>query len=358
MTYQRDFDQKIRVGIVGAGGHAYRNILPALHFLPVTLCAVCDVDTERAARTAREYGVQGVYSSASEMYQSEELDAVLLCVSAKLHPELACEAFAAGLHVWMEKPPATRASQVRTMIDKRGDSICVVGFKKQFMPSTRKVIEIMSDERYGPVQNMIGIYPGGQFPVDGERVLREEAHSDWLANGVHPLSIMLEVGGPVEYVTLRRGRRNGAVCVLEFANGCLGTLHLATGANTSQPVERYMFVGNNCNVEIENSIRVKFQRGIPFHYGATTSFAPDGLDGGAVVWEPQNHLSTLENQAIFSHGIYHELRHFCECVSERRPPTLGSLEFALRVMLVYEAGLLSDGRRICISELDTADRSG
>lgn len=351
MTYQRDFDKRIRLGLVGVGSHAYRNILPALHYLPVTLCAISDPDTERAARTARQFGVAGVYASASEMYARESLDAVIICVSERLHPQLACEAFSANLHVWMEKPPATRASQVAKMIKERGDRICVVGFKKQFMPSTRKVVEILSDERFGPVQNMVGIYPIAQFPADGERVLSEELRNDWLANGVHPVSLMLAVGGPVKAVTVHRGERSGGVCILEFESGCLGTFHMATGAAASQPIERYVFVGKRCHVEIENSMRVTFQRGIPFQYGATHQYAPMGYDSGAVVWEPQNHLSTLENKALFTQGIYHELMHFCECVIEGRQPTLGTLEFAHEVMKVYEAGLLSGGQRVRLSDL-------
>src|SRR5690606_38933294 len=61
MSYQRDFERRIRIGLVGAGKHAYRNLLPALHYLPVTLTAICDLDLERAQSAAREYGVKGVY---------------------------------------------------------------------------------------------------------------------------------------------------------------------------------------------------------------------------------------------------------------------------------------------------------
>ena len=79
------------------------------------------------------------------MYRNEELDAVFLCVSARRHPELACEAHDAGLHVWMEKPAAVRASEVETMIEHRGDCV-VVGLKKAFLPATRTVIELMATE--------------------------------------------------------------------------------------------------------------------------------------------------------------------------------------------------------------------
>ena len=64
------------------------------------------------------------------MYEGEALDAVFIAVSAARHPELAYEAFEAGLHVWLEKPAAVRAGDIDEMIRRRGDRVCVVGFKK------------------------------------------------------------------------------------------------------------------------------------------------------------------------------------------------------------------------------------
>ena len=50
MTYKRDFMPKLRVGMVGLGGHAYRNVRPTLHYLPVELAALCDVDADLRGR--------------------------------------------------------------------------------------------------------------------------------------------------------------------------------------------------------------------------------------------------------------------------------------------------------------------
>jgi hypothetical protein len=64
-----------------------------------------------------------------------------------------------GVHVWLEKPPATRASQVEEMIRHRKDRVAVVGFKKAFMPATQKAIEVFSTEGYGPLRSMLAEYP-------------------------------------------------------------------------------------------------------------------------------------------------------------------------------------------------------
>jgi len=316
-------------------------------FLPISLCAICDINLERAQATASQYGVKAVYASSREMYQNEELDAVFLCVSPQLHPELTCEAFDAGLHVWLEKPPAMRASEVEEMIRHRKDKVAVVGFKKAFMPSTQKVIEIFSKEGYGPLRSILAVY-SMTIPTDGEKALRERQSTNWLSNGCHPLSLMIAVGGAVSAVTVHRAADGGGICVLEFANGAMGNFHLANGGNSSQPLERYSFFGNGCHAVIDNSLRVTFQRGIPFKYGETTNYAPDGFDSGAVVWEPQNCQATLENKALFTQGFYNEMRYFCDQALKGEPAEKGNLEFALEVMKVYEAALLSNGDRVDI----------
>lgn len=343
MTYQREFAQRINVGIVGVGRHCYRNILPALHYLPVNLQAVCDVNEPLARATAAQFGCRS-YVSTADMYAREQLDAVLLVVSEQLHPRLAIEAFDANLHVWMEKPVSLRAHEVERMIEHRQDRVGVVGFKKAFMPATMKAIEIVQSPAFGGLSSMLAVYPMS-IPGNGKEVLASGQTINWLKNGCHPLSQMLAVGGRVSSVAMHRDRRGRGACLLEFADGATGNLHFASGPH---PIESYQFFGERGHVAIDNSHRVIWQRGIPFDYNRTHNYAPAGLDHGAVVWEPQHCLATLENKALFVQGFYGSLEHFCSSVIDRRPAQHGSLEFALHLMKVYEAALLSDGERIDI----------
>ena len=62
-------------------------------------------------------------------------------------------------------------------------------------------------------------------------------------------------------------------------------------------------------------------------------------------------LGTLENKALFTQGFYDEMRYFCDCVLSEKAAKMGSLEFALSVMKVYEAALLSDGNRVALTNL-------
>jgi predicted dehydrogenase len=343
LRYQREYPRRLAVGMVGIGSHTYRNLLPTMNFLPVDLKAICvKQDLDRARRTAAQYGGCAVYKDPGEMYEREGLDAVFICVSPQAHPDLVCDALDAGLHVWLEKPPAMRASEVQEMIRHRGDRVVVVGFKKAFMPAAVKAREVAQSPEYGSLKSCLAIYPMS-LPQDGARVLEERQFTNWLANGVHPLSFLISVGGKVAAVTAHTNDEGFGVCILEFANGVIGNFHLASGPH---PLETYALYGEGWHLTVQNSTRVVLQRGTPMEYGVTTTFVPPGDDTGAVVWEASFCLATLENKALFIQGIYDEMKCFCDCILSGEPAEQGSLEFALQVMRVYEAALCSGGHTV------------
>ena len=359
MTYQREFDRRLEIAVVGVGGHCYRNLLPAMTYLPVRIRAMCDLDARRLATTADQYGVPGRYADTAEMYRAEadQLDAVFLAVGSKQHPPLTAEALDAGLPVWMEKPPAMRASQIEELIARRstassrsngGELPVVVGFKKAFMPATDKALEVFG-EGHHVLRSLFAQYPM-DLPEDGPAVLESGEMCAMLANGCHPLSMMIAVGGPVAAVRAIRAPRGGGVCLLEFAGGALGNFHLAAGMHG--PCERYSFFGEGVQLDVENAWTVTLHRGTPGRYGRTVSYCPPGDGHGSVVWQPQNYLSTLENMAWFTQGVYAEMMYFCRCVLDGRPARRGSLEFALEVMRVYEAALVSEGERVELAPAD------
>jgi predicted dehydrogenase len=341
--YQREYAKKIRVGLVGVGSHTYRNLLPALHHLPVTLAAMCNRGVEKLARTAEEFPCP-IYPTAAQMYANTPLDAVIISVSPQQHPDLVSEALQHGMHVFVEKPPAMRAADVQRMIDQRGDRVVVVGYKKIFMPAAEKAYEVIQSARYGNLNSILAMYPMS-IPGNGVEVLAQGTFTNWLANGCHPISLMLAAGGKVRSVITQTNERGFGTVAVNFDSGAIGCLHLASGP---QPIEAYHFYGERWHLSIENADRITLQRGIPFDYAKTWNFAPPGDDSGAIVWEPQNSLATLENKSLFVQGIVQEMQHFCTSILEKRPASKGTLEFAYAVMQVYEAALLSHGTMVAL----------
>ena len=314
MQYQIEAQAPVRIG-VGVGSHCYRNILPTLTYLPVHR-PPSPTSTSTARRPWGGNTTPGPMPAPPPCTR-RGTDAVLLCVSAKLHPQLAIEAFGAGLHVWMEKPAAMRASEVEAMLAARGDRFCVVSYKKAFMPATRKARELLAIDGDAPLRTLLGVYPLG-LPEDGPAVLAEGRKSAWLSNGCHPLALMLELGGTVEAVTTHRSRHDGGAVILHYDSGAIGNLHLPKGAPNTQPCERYLVAAGEHSIEIENSRRVIYQRGIDFSYTHGTSFAQGDTNTGAVVWEAQDGLNPPETMSVVTQGISARLDHFIGSVAEAR----------------------------------------
>lgn len=351
MSYRRDYQRRLRVGVVGVGSHAYRNVLPALHFLPVTLVGLCDVDGELARRTAEEYGGVSVFTDAARMYAELELDAVLLCAGPRHHPDLAVQALTAGLHVWMEKPPGMRSAEVEKIQAAARDKVCAVGFKKAYMPAVGKARELISLPEFGGLKSILAVYPM-TIPRDGAGVLARGEFTNWLANGCHPLSLLVELGGPVRSVRTVRGPGNDAsgAVHLDYAGGAIGTFVLAGGAPPGYPVERYDLFGAGRVVSIEDSERVFYHRGTPLDYARQRNFTTAGTDTGSIVWQAEHRLATLENTGLFVQGMFDELYDFCCAVLEDRPVRSCDLRFALHVMCIYEAALVSTGEAVPIAD--------
>lgn len=338
MKYQWEYKRRLRIGMVGAGSHTYRNLLPAFNYLPVELKAICGYsDRNKGEALARQYGCH-YWQGMDELLDREELDAVFLCVSPQRHPELAIKALDAGLHIYMEKPASTSAEAVQAILEHRKDQVVVVGYKKAFMPGTDKAVELVHDPSYGKLKSILSVYPV-HVPTAGDD------RGEWLANSCHPLSFMAAVGGDIRSIETLRGRSGNTICTVEFADGAIGTLHGATGPH---PIESYSVFGSDWNLRIENGDRVILNRGIPFEYGRTESFVSCGETGGSLIWEPQNCLATIENSTLFIQGIYFEMKYFCDCVLEKEKPERGTLEFALMMAKLYEAGIRSEGSRIYI----------
>ena len=341
MSYQREFAKKINVGIIGIGSHSYRNILPAMNYLPVKIKAVCNRSVDIGRVTAEQYGCNH-YQTPKEMYEKEDIDAVFICVSPKLHPQLVMEALDNGKHVWVEKPVATRVSEVEKMIAHCKNRVVVVGYKKIFSPAALKAIEIVQSPKYGNLRSLLAVYPM-TIPKNGKEIIENGDAPNWLNNGMHPLSFMMAVGGKVSSVTSICNEAGHGIFAMQFANGVIGNFHMSS--SPSPRLERYGIYGEDWQMDIENS-KITLQRGIPFVYKDTTNYAPEGDDSGAIVWDTSNCLATLENKALFTQGMYNEMMYFCECILKNKLPEKGTLEFSLELMKVYEAGLLSGGKTI------------
>mgnify|MGYP003291273765 CR=1 FL=1 len=95
--------KKLKVGLIGCGRVSVMHLVSIAALKETELVACCDIKKERADETAKKYAAKAYYSY-EEMLDSENLDAVHICLPHYLHSKVACYAFEKGVHVLTEKP--------------------------------------------------------------------------------------------------------------------------------------------------------------------------------------------------------------------------------------------------------------
>jgi predicted dehydrogenase len=349
IRFRHEYDRHLRVALVGCGGHSYRNILPALNFLPVELVATCDLDEARANAYARTFGAEHAFTDYKQLLDwapEAGIDAVLLVLGFRdglpQYRDFAIGAMEKGLHVWMEKPPASTASEVEQMLAAQRETgrTVQVGYKHYFFPALVKAREVMDTAEFGATTSMNATYPLRIAPAARRR---EPPHQPINLDLCHPASAIHLLMGDIESIWFDRASdaSGGGIVALRFVSGAVGVLHCTSGKSGTSANERFEVIGSGASVVVDNVTKLTYyrpgKRGKPDEgYGRTPDFF--GLDSQAPIhWEPEFNLGQLYNMTSFLQGYVQELYHFVECVWQGKQPDRSGLRDALHLTHLYEA---------------------
>jgi predicted dehydrogenase len=341
VKFSYEYERKARVGFIGCGGHAFRNLYPCFQYLPADLIAVCSRTRSKAETFARAFGAMRAYTDHRALLAEEELDAVFIVLNfdestgRPKYPPFVLDAFRAGCHVWMEKPPAYSASEVEEMlkVSKETRRHALVAYKRYFFPAFVKAKEIVESEEFGRPTSA-----GCRYGL---------SLSEWKNGGrdlrgfmdiCHPMSGLRYLMGGVKSLCFEEERKTGAVAVtLKYRSGAVGSLHLAAGASGMASKERFEVVGEGASLVIDNGNKLFYYRpGRPGPYGRTPAFAGPN-DTAPLFWEPESSLGQLYNKNIFLQGFVQEMKYFLDCVIEGKAPGRSNLEDALELTRIFEA---------------------
>ncbi len=150
---------QVRFGIIGYGnmGRAHTEKLFKGLAPNAAVTAVCDNDPIKLSRAKEVYGDKIKYFERhAELYQSNEIDAVLIATSHYSHPNLAVEAFAHNLHVLCEKPAGVYTKQVREMnaAALTTDRVFGIMYNQRTNPVYQKVRELIKDGELGDIRRL------------------------------------------------------------------------------------------------------------------------------------------------------------------------------------------------------------
>jgi len=130
---------RIRVAVIGAGfwGRNHARVFSEIN--DVELCAVVDIDVERAKQLAKRFNVPEVYGDYRRLLERGGLDAAVVCTPTATHAEIVLECLKAGCATLVEKPMASNLREAVEILDavKSYGGRLMVGFIERFNPAVR-----------------------------------------------------------------------------------------------------------------------------------------------------------------------------------------------------------------------------
>lgn len=149
----------VRVGIIGVGnmGSAHARTLLSGNIAGAELVAVCDIrEIMRDWVHEQLSPTLTFWNNAEDMISSGTVDAVILATPHYDHARQAALAFAAGIHVLVEKPAGVYTRQVREMNEAAAASHCVfsIMYNQRTNPLYIKLKDLISSGELGEIRRL------------------------------------------------------------------------------------------------------------------------------------------------------------------------------------------------------------
>jgi predicted dehydrogenase len=125
---------KVRMAVTGAGSFGRHHVRLLSQMPDVDLVGICDVDAERAASVADEFGC-AMFTSHNAV--AGHVDAAIVATPTSTHAAVAAELLAGGADVLIEKPIAQTAAEGDRLAElaRRYGRIVQVGHLERFNPA-------------------------------------------------------------------------------------------------------------------------------------------------------------------------------------------------------------------------------
>jgi predicted dehydrogenase len=220
--------------------------------------AICDLNEERAKYIAKRFGFDKTYTDYKEMIAKENLDGVIVCINAAVHPSIVKYCLEAGLDVFVEKPAAVTPEEAKEIYDlsQKVGKFVMVDHQKRGSIAYRKALEIVEQPEFGEIMSIQMTM--NAYPYD--TLLNCLMEMD-----IHQMDMFLGVGGEIKEMHAMckfhpdEHVRAAIAAIVKFDSGIVGTIHVGTEGNSGCLSERFHIIGSNLRtVYVDNAREVTY----------------------------------------------------------------------------------------------------
>lgn len=305
--------QQFRFVLIGAGGMGKRWAGAIARNSHTKLCAVVDIDLEKAKKVADEFGAHA-YQSLDE---AKDFDVAVIALPHNLLVETSKKVLALGKHILVEKPAARISAELAevTQIACKKNLRLMVAFNHRFHPSSLEAKKLIDTGYIGKPMFMRAVYGfGGRFGYEKEWRHKKEISGggELIDQGVHLIDLarwflgdIADAKGIIENAFWKSEVEDNAFVLLRHKSGAVSSLH----ASWSQWKATYA-------IEIEGTdgyIRIE---GLGKKYGGTerVCYGKRREDFGV----PQEEMIECDTNADVS--LERALDEFVAAIQEGREP--------------------------------------
>ncbi len=146
-------NRQLGIGVIGYGYWGPNLVRNFSNGVSTHVVSICDLDSGKLAMSQRLYPGVTTTSDFRDLLTNPAIDAVAIATPTRTHYELALAALKAGKHVFVEKPLAPTADQVRRLIDEanRRNLILMVDHTFLYTPAVQKIRELIHTDQLGEI---------------------------------------------------------------------------------------------------------------------------------------------------------------------------------------------------------------
>lgn len=188
---------ELGVAVVGLGGHAVRNAIPALRQCRgVRLVGLYSRSLERVRAQAEELGCHA-YAEPEEMLADPEVEVLYLSPTSEVHAAWCRRGLESGKHVWCEKPLATNLEDALGLVRLARESQLSLEecFAFLYHPLQLKLRSILKEGVLGPVRSLRSRFGFPHLPDENFRYRKELGGGAFLDAACYPLKMAADLLG-------------------------------------------------------------------------------------------------------------------------------------------------------------------
>ena len=149
---------RLRIGIIGAGANTRAKHIPEFKKLAgVEVTVVCNRTIESGKKVAKEFGLPFVTTSAKDIIESPDIDAVCIGTWPNMHAKLAVAALRAGKHVLTEARMARSLAEAEMMLEEsnqRPNLVAQIVPAPMSLPFDATMIELLTRGTLGTLREI------------------------------------------------------------------------------------------------------------------------------------------------------------------------------------------------------------